>query len=220
MGTDSEREIKGRLILWLGALGDCLQCLKLCDRMSLTSMSIEVRRQELDMQEHFELITGRSLSPLTAYPNDQQAMDSFERFLPTVDECGKIIYHLQRLAVVYFLQLYTRGNSVGGVVLGNMTKESIKIRTEIEKTAFPDPLEFDRFQCLKAVLLEFRHGEIAHADGDRLMVRHDETATSNAVSFKVNGINPANILEMQQLIPKLHEAVWNGLGSRTQPQFN
>ncbi|RUP25244.1 MAG: hypothetical protein EKK45_20835 [Curvibacter sp.] len=84
------------------------------------------------------------------------------------------------------------------------------LREKLENCAFPEESELENFQCLKATLLEFRHGEIAHADGARMQVRHQ----SNGVSYTSNGIDPETIKAMQVLIPKFREAVWKEVSNR------
>ncbi|MBV5291300.1 MAG: hypothetical protein JZU58_03040 [Curvibacter lanceolatus] len=198
-----ELEIIGRLQLWLGALEDCIQCIQLCHRMHLTARSPELELQEKARQQHFEKIIDRIENAHVAYVADQSAYDSFRRWLPTEQECDQIIFHLHRLAAVYFLQIYTKGNAELGAVMGNMTTESKALREKLERSAFHEEPELENFQCLKATLLEFRHGEIAHADGARMQVRHQ----SNGVSYTLNGIDTETIKAMQALIPKFREAV-------------
>lgn len=211
-----ELEIIGRLQLWEGALRDCIQCIELCGRMHLTAESPQVEQQELARQQHLERIMGRIENPHVAYPEDQSVHDSFRRWLPTERECDQIIFHLHRLTVIYFLQLYTQGDSAPGLVLDNMAPEAKEIRVRLEHAAFPEQSEFDRYQQLKAALRTFRHEEIAHADGARFEVRHQ----ANAVSYTSNGIDPDTARALQSMIPALREAIWKELNSRLSSQAN
>lgn len=119
-----ELETIGRLQLWLGALDDCIQCIQLCHRMHLTALSPELDMQEEARQQHFQKIISRMDNVHIEHVTDHFVHDSFRRWLPTERECDQVIFHLHRLAAVYFLQIYTKGNADFGAVMSNMTTES------------------------------------------------------------------------------------------------
>ena len=121
---------------------------------------------------------GRALLWATALTDCRDCLDLADRLsrLPTSPgllavEARSAGRHLVRLAIVYFGQLYTPGYEDGSAVASNrhMTAEL----EQLEAEAFPHHFDLARFQALKAVLLDLRHGTIAHADGRAFRVEHD-----------------------------------------------
>lgn len=120
---------------------------------------------------------GRALLWATALTDCRDCLDLADRLsrLPSAPEllpgeARNAARHLVRLAVVYFGQLYTPGYEDRSSVASNqdMAVELV----QLEADAFPHHADLAKFQALKAVLLDLRHGTIAHADGRPFSVLH------------------------------------------------
>ncbi|WP_431257140.1 hypothetical protein ACQ86G_20995 [Roseateles chitinivorans] len=124
---------------------------------------------------------GRALLWATALTDCRDCLDLAQRLqgLPASEalhstEAQSAARHLIRLAIVYFGQLYTVGYEDGAAVASN--KQMAVELDALEREAFPHHVDLAKFQALRDLLMELRHGTIAHADGKAFSVQHESNS--------------------------------------------
>ncbi|WP_343735433.1 hypothetical protein [Acidovorax sp.] len=151
------QELRGRLLLWISALVDAQSCLELAARLLCAVEADAILATERAQHQHYEAQTGRPYSRLVAYADDAVVLASYDRVLPLPRECSEAAMHLNKLAAVYFMQLYNSGYADGGQVAGNKSPEIKALREELEVAAFPVREELLRFRSWLAAVEDFRN---------------------------------------------------------------
>jgi len=193
------QELRGRLLLWISALVDAQSSLELAERLLYTAGADEILATERAQHQHYEAQTGRPYSPLVAYAGDDAVLASFGRVLPLPRECSEAAMHLNKLAAVYFMQLYNSGYADSGQVAGNKSPEIKALREELEAAAFPVREELMRFRSWLAAVEDFRNDAVAHAQGNAFAVQHG----AQGVSMTVPVMTPMQCVELSEVIQRL-----------------
>ena len=84
---------------------------------------------------------------LVSCSDDRKVIETFERSLLTPRDCQLAAYHLHKLAIVYFMQLYVDGDDDPGKVAANKGLAEME-RSRLEALAFTDVNDLKKFRQL------------------------------------------------------------------------
>nr|WP_299214912.1 hypothetical protein [uncultured Allomuricauda sp.] len=148
MNTDSNKEVYGRLSLWLAAMSECKSLLKIGKRAYDQGVSLSIK------------YNGQ-------LPNNEP--------FPSVVECLKISEHNKMLAVIFFSQAFNIGYKDEEAAAKN-TREFIEEHFDaILDLTFSSTADKEKFILFKDEILDSRNKMIAHADAPSFNVTHEES---------------------------------------------
>jgi hypothetical protein len=177
--------MKGRLLLWQHALGKCQSILNLMERnkVELESDRLVKREEEHDQAlrefaaSHPDYIPGKRNAAHT------QTLSEFERQVyPSLNDCIQINSVCRMLVVVFFCQIFNRGDAEEGKVAAN--ERTWKTHLEpILAQVFTEPDKRERFNELRKICLKARNEMIGHADGKAFNIEHQNIGSVQVSSL-------------------------------------
>lgn len=156
LNDDQARECLGRVSIWLHAMRECGQVLKLA------------MRARDDYSERWP-----PSPPLKADGTRDSipSVDPAGKRFPTWEESLQIAGSLPLYAAVLFCQFDGSGKAEPGVVAANGAPMNA-IRARVIEGAFRTPSELRRYERLAALIIDARNQKIAHAQGAAFKVKH------------------------------------------------
>jgi hypothetical protein len=169
------RELQGRCILWLTALHQCEEVL----RMAIRSLAWAIdegakpyvdddgyaawRRQQPDFHESEVFESGAHRAYRLRHADD----------FPDVTEGFSLANYLPILACVMFVTVFNKGHADPGSVAKNVAPLTIALRNSIVQHAFPDAKKRTEFEELLDRITLARNSLITHVDGIAYNVERD-----------------------------------------------
>lgn len=201
-------EIRGRLILWSWALGECASILKLVGRTQRELDSGRPLEKEYASSAAFQAWL-KSQPDYEAGPIKSSQLFAFLEINPTdypsFTDCGQIKKYAHMLSVVLFCQMLNPGNYHEGTVASN-TKHFVKTHLDqILEKVFATQEEIEKFYTFKESCLGARDRMIGHADGAAFNMKHGAQVTSSrAITSAIDSID---FQYMESIIEPLRVAV-------------
>lgn len=173
--SNTTLEIHGRLWLWITALLECEQILKLALRAEMEMNTQESIDKEMRYEAAFNLFTSTQpdYSPGTSKQSHRDAFSKIQqKEFPAYTECFSLRNYLLMLATVLFCQIFNNGFGSEGKAAGN-TKTFISLHlSNVLDKVFTSDEEKIRFESFSNQLKSARDKMIGHADSDAFDIKY------------------------------------------------
>ena len=181
MQNTKPQEVQGRLLLWHLALFDTRQQISLALRADAATTDKKLTA-EIDAF-HQKVIAFKKTLPSTIDARVARDLElaftlSISRPFPTLEECYQFSDSCKALALVYFCQLFNRGDAASDMAVANTKAIRDEYFLPILEAAFPAPETRQRVEAFLEVAITNRNSMIAHADAKAFNIRHGSEHTT------------------------------------------
>ncbi|MBA3680872.1 MAG: hypothetical protein H0W73_06855 [Bacteroidetes bacterium] len=181
MNQKTENEQVGRLWLWANAILQTQYLLKLAFRAE------EAKREKFridEMEDYFKRLqefakTQPDYKEGSTKSSHQTLFNELHsQVFPTWSECAQTYDTAIELAIIYFCQVFTSGNSLSGSVAENNKTFKDEHLSIILDRVFQTQEEKEKFGILKTKIILARDKAIGHADGTTYEIIHGSTVST------------------------------------------
>lgn len=170
-------ELKGRLWLWYSAISHAHMLLELASRSraAINQPNIKERDEETTRKFHEFRNTQPDNKEGEIYLNHLVLFNSiYAKEFPEITECFSMYNACIELAIIYFCQILSPGNSDPG----NAAKNDKNYLIKISENFFQSQEEINKFNNLCNELRTARDKMLGHADAKAFSIKHGEQISS------------------------------------------